>query len=165
LDADQDWGWIVLGSLRLRIAIWRLQREKRKSSERYFQRINKFFDQERGSAETEEQAAERRDLIREHLYADAAIDGQISKLLTDDLIEEAQGLRLPTPTFTYPDGGDAWEKPLGVDFYHLKDAAYAELRSAIRRERKERRESWQSWAALAIGTIGALIGLVSALKK
>jgi hypothetical protein len=84
-------------------------------------------------------------------------------LQTVYLIDEAQPLLLPTPSFT--EDSSAWEEASTAVHYQLTRDAIAELRSAIRKEKKERRESWQAWVALTIGGVGALIGLVSALKK
>jgi hypothetical protein len=102
-----------------------------------------------------------------------SIDAEIKHNDTQDLLDEAEKLYLPTP-----DRGDQ-SKWISKDdlksfenFSVLTPDAMSEVRTAIRKERRERREVVESWAKIAgstitilTGLIGAIIGLVAIWKK
>jgi hypothetical protein len=89
-----------------------------------------------------------------------------NKLVSDELLREADELYLPRPQF---DDATKWENK--EDYYGmprpgfvLTAAAMTELRASIRKEKKERREAFEWWIKLfgsLTGLVGALIGLVS----
>lgn len=101
----------------------------------------------------------------EEWHDQSEISAKIYKLETAYLLRRAAREKVPPPD---NDDEEAWHEAIGGGYF-LSATAYANLRSAIR---KERNEKWEFrlkimsfLATTAIGLIGALIGLVSALKK
>jgi hypothetical protein len=133
-----------------------LQQEKEKTRTSYVEPTRA------AAANKDVDEIERLDL--EEMHEIQSIDDKISRLQTSFLIEEAQWLLIPTPSFDTEEGR-AWERAATAPHYQLKREKLADLQSAIRKEKKERREGLQSWAALSIGLVLALIGLFSLLKK
>jgi hypothetical protein len=102
-----------------------------------------------------------------------SIDAEIKHNDTRDLLDEAEGLYLPTP-----DRGDEskWISKDDLNSFEnwsvLTPEAMTELRAAIRKERRERRETVESWAkiigtiiTICTGLVGAVIGLVAVWKR
>lgn len=102
-----------------------------------------------------------------------SIDAEIKHNDTRDLLDEAEGLYLPTP-----DRSDQskWISKENLNTFEnwsvLTPEAMTELRAAIRKERRERREVVESWAkvvgaiiTILTGLVGAAIGLVAVWKK
>jgi hypothetical protein len=92
----------------------------------------------------------------------------IKVLQTRHLLSQAYRRSISTPEHN----DDNWDRTSDTGESYLRPQAFAELRSAIRKERKERLEQVQMTAAIAggiigacTGVIGALIGLVTVLSK
>jgi hypothetical protein len=103
----------------------------------------------------------------------ASIDAEIKHNDTRDLLDEAEGLYLPTPL---PGDGTKWISKDDLNSFEnfsvLTPDSMTELRSFIRKERRERRETVESWAkivgaiiTICTGLVGAVIGLVAVWKK
>jgi hypothetical protein len=89
------------------------------------------------------------------------IDEEISELVSDRLLEQAQKYLIFWPED--PDHDNWLTNALGSRKLSLEEIT--KLRAEIRKERKERWEHWQMRLTLLIGVGGMLIGLVSMLKK
>jgi hypothetical protein len=152
--------------LRTRWANWKLKRERRK------------LGKESDSVAKEAKQKKNDQILDEwysiHGFEFDIIDAQIKENISRDVLDQAEGLYLPTPNV-----GDRgkWipDDDLGNTGQHwsvLTPEALTELNGAIRQERKARRETLESWAkiigaivASLTGVIGALIGLIAILNK
>ncbi len=102
------------------------------------------------------------------------ISWERKKLVTRSLLNEADLLHLPRPSYGEKDKWqiDVREESTGtVSSEVLTPEAMLDLRSLIRKEKKETRETVEWWVKIIVGVItigtglvGALIGLVSILK-
>jgi hypothetical protein len=103
--------------------------------------------------------------LDEEWQAKNVVMAKIYQLETAYLLRRAAREKVPTPD---NDDEQAWVESHGGG-YHLSQSAYADLRSAIRKERNEkwdfRLKVFGLVGSTAIGVLGALIGLVSAIKK
>ncbi len=146
---------------------WKLRRQRRKL--------------EKESKSVQAEAWEKKDeRIYDEWYAKngwqfEAIDWWIKENDSRDLLDQAEGMYLPTPGVNDKDKWvDQGEFPPGIQQYWsvLTPEAMTELNAAIRQEKKARREVWESWAKIiativtgVAGIIGTIIGLVAILKK
>jgi hypothetical protein len=89
------------------------------------------------------------------------IDDEITQLLSDHLLEQAQKYLVFWPEDS--DDDNRIQNALGER--KLSPEEITELRAQIRKERKERWEHWQMRLTLLIGLMGTSIGLVSLLVK
>jgi hypothetical protein len=149
---------MMFSAIKYQLQIWRLNRELERIDRRYLP----AREAEKGAN------ANPPPWSGEYGQARYALMGRIRVLETSDLLRRAARERVPAP-----DDGDenAWLEAHGGGWF-LSDAAFAALRSAIR---KERNEKWDFrfkvlgvlglFVSMATGFIGALIGLVAALKK
>ena len=150
---------------RYQVRLWRLQKEKRRLRASYATENNALEGRwrEAGTA-PEKRLQELQELTDLEIHQIMAVDEKISRLQTTYLLEQAERYLLPRP-FNIDTEDASWERANISAQYHLKDAALAELRSAVRRERKERGERWKSWIPLLTGLAGAIIGIISVWKK
>ena len=83
-----------------------------------------------------------------------AVQKEIQKYKTDQLLKLADHLGLPTPPY-----GDeeAWELDENKISHHLRLKAQTQLRKDIRQEQKERREMWTMVVKDIIAPIGGII--------
>jgi hypothetical protein len=135
--------------------VWRLNRELDRIERRY-----------RPAQEAEKGAnANLPPAHGEYGRAKYTVMGKISVLETSYLLRSAAREKVPTPD---NDDESAWLEAFGGGWF-LSEAAYASLRTAIRKERNEkwdfRLKVFSLLGSTTIGVLGALIGLVSALKK
>ncbi len=92
-------------------------------------------------------------------------------LVSQSLINEADGLHLPRPQYNDKEKWDS-NCPEHVErILALTPEAMTELRTTIRKEKRERRETVEWWVkiiggliTIGTGLVGALIGLVSVWK-
>jgi hypothetical protein len=143
---------------------WKLRRQRH--------RLDKEF--ERVGLEAKQK--KNHDIVKEWYASNhfefESIDGRIKQNDSDDLLERAEKLYVPTP-----DRGDKdkWltEDDLGIPgFRVLTPEAMTALSSAIHVKERERREVWEWWAKFIgtgitalTGLTGAAIGLIAIWKR
>jgi hypothetical protein len=94
----------------------------------------------------------------------APINEQIDQQLSMQLVAQAERWDVPVPKFTDDDSGP-WTEPEYSSHYFLNEAARAELRSAIRKEKKERSEILRTWLTVILSVIGAVTGIAALLWR
>ena len=103
------------------------------------------------------------------------IDAEMKQSISRDVIQQAEGLYLPTPSYN-DEAKWVSRDELGINsaqrMWILTPEAMSELNRVIRQERVARLGVWESWAKIVgtavaslTGIIGAIIGLVAILKK
>lgn len=140
---------------------WRLRRfeaAKRRTAAAF---RKDYDDAKRAGKSTDE--LER--IMYDTRYEVGFIDEQIRALRTLHLLRKADRYGVPRPAAFDPATAHLWDKGEYSHCPALTPHAYAELRSAVRKERKERREMWLPIAALIVTVVGSAIGVVAALKK
>lgn len=136
-------------------ALWSLDRDET--------RLTKAYAKERAGKKLSHD--EERKSIDSEQFEWTMIEDQRLSLKTDRLRERAQRYDLPLPPW---DDEEAWGVSHTFGYRYLKPKAYADLRSAVRKEENER---WQYWELRLkvlgpilvglTGATGALIGLIA----
>ena len=98
------------------------------------------------------------------------IEWSRKRIVSDNLIKEADELHLPRPQYGDKDKWEIDKPPMAVG-EALTPEAMVDLRAVIRKEKRERRETVEWWVkiiggliTIGTGLVGALIGLVSVWK-
>ncbi len=133
------------------LEIYSLNREARKTTRRW------------------RRAGKGHELDMDYSRAIRDIENQIAMRLSNDLLNEAQALRLPIPR--YRPGCEEWYADEEGKLT-LRTVAFKALRDEVRLERKMRFEAFARWVTLIgtlvtmlVGLTGALIGLVTVLRR
>ena len=150
----------MLSWVKYKVQIWGLDRAQA--------RTRKAFDKERRQKAPLSSADAYKINDQEH-FETRMIDDERSETKTYRLLDQAQHYDLPTPAW---DDEEAWDKSSNMGVKFLKPKAFADLRSAVR---KEQNELWQYWelrlkvvSAILVGltgVMGTLIGLIATWRN
>lgn len=134
----------------------KLQRNRTKVLSAY----KEDLEQARRDKKSRDEIAEIEHMAR---FEQELVDDEIESLESRYLIESAERLILPIPTFSKD--SDDWRQSSQLGLNLLTRKGMATLRSTIRAERKERREAKMIWIAAITGILGALTGLIAVWKS
>lgn len=108
-------------------------------------------------------------LERDRNFRLKEIEEERETLVTQRLVRQAKGLRVPVPRSFDPATGEltpAWEQGPAIGEVYLSVSGFQELREAVRREETARREArahWIPWFTALTGRLGALAALAGAV--
>ena len=127
-------------------------------------KVRLAYKQEKEQAKTDKKPRDEIAMIDHMAWSEEElVDDEIESLESRYLIESAERLILPIPTFSKD--SDAWRQSSQLGLYLLTRQGMATLRSTIRAERKERREAKMIWIAAITGILGVLTGLIAVWKS
>lgn len=124
-------------------------------------------------AENNKESADKiKDLEYERSFEFGMISDDMEYLFTQKLVNKANRLRVPTPSFYHQVDNKMIETGLWERGYdgrcHLTQNGITKLRDDIRSEiswRQGCREHWLKWIPALTGLIGTIIGLLAILRK
>lgn len=138
--------------LKLRRKIAKIERDQR--------RVSAAYDADIKKAKAEKKNREEIEGIEHNAWFEASLlEDEIKVLQTRHLLSQAYRRSIMVPQHNE----ENWDRTRDTGDPFLLPHAFAELRSALRKERKERLEQVQMTAAIVGGIVGALTGVIGAL--
>jgi len=139
----------MLDGLRHWLAIWRMQRSKRRTVKAYAKDL---------AAAKKSGNPKREDILRDEHEELRFIDDEIGIEESQRLCRQAAHYRIPVPR-----GEDDWEESRIFGIRFLTRSGASKLRTDLRIEQKARWDYWQTRISLLGSVIGIIGGIMGAL--